>query len=198
MSDDATADFKRRLFFCGVGGLGTLMTAEIVAQAAVAEGLPVVTAEVHGASQRGGSVNTTVVIGSANSPLVPDGRADYLVALEPLEALRCREKIGPKTTVICNTEPIVPVTVTMGGPDYPALDSIRDLLDRRAGRLVWFNATEVAREAGLDKAANAALLGALTSLGSFPVSSDAVRETLRARVPDRYWNPNLAAFQSAR
>ena len=149
-------------------------------------------------SQRGGSVHSSVLVGGARSPLIADGDADVYVGLEPLEALRYRAKIGPATTVVMNTERIVPVTVTMGGPPYPSVEAIERALRARAARVVALNATELAAAAGTDKAANVVLLGALCGLGAAPFDEEALFEALRANVPDRFLEVNRRAFELGR
>ena len=187
-----------RYFFCGVGGLGTLMTAHLVAQSSLEADLEVVASEVHGMSQRGGSVQTSVLVGGARSPLIADGGADIFLGLEPLEALRYRAKIGPETTVVLNTEKVVPVTVTMGGPPYPDVGAIEETLSDMAHEVFAFNATELAAQAGTAKAANVVMIGAMCGLRAMPFEESHFREVLERSVPDRFLESNLRAFDAGR
>lgn len=183
-----------RFFICGVGGLGTLMTARLIAESSLEADIDVVASEVHGMSQRGGSVQTSVLVGGAKSPLVADGAADVFIGLEPLEALRYRSKIGPETTVVVNSERVVPVTVTMGGPPYPKLETIVNTLEARAGSVFAFNATEMASELGSPRAANVAILGAMWALRPMPFGEDTFFDVLTKAIPPRFLEINRRAF----
>ncbi len=183
-----------RLFVCGVGGLGTLTVAHLLAAASLRAGRSVVTSEVHGMSQRGGSVQTNVIVGDARSPLIADGAADLFVGLEPLEALRYREKIGFETTAVVNTERVVPVTVTMGGPEYPDVDEIENTIGARARDAFFFNATEVAEELGNPRAANVVMLGAAFGLAKMPFSEEEFFAVLEKVFPARHLSLNRRAF----
>ncbi|MFU8802569.1 MAG: indolepyruvate oxidoreductase subunit beta [Bradymonadaceae bacterium] len=187
-----------RFFFCGVGGLGTLTTAGLVARAALESGLEIVASEVHGMSQRGGSVQTCVLIGGARSPLIADGDADVFIGLEPLEALRHRAKIGAKTTVLLNRERVVPVTVTMGGPPYPEVALIEASLGSVAREIFALNATSLATELGEGRAGNVAMLGAMYRLRAMPFEEDALYAVLQRSLPARYLEVNWRAFQAGK
>ena len=98
----------QRLVLAGVGGQGVLSMGRWIGEAAHQRRLPVVVQQTHGLSQRGGSVTSSVVIGGACSPEVPDGMADLLVALEPMEGVRVLQKVSQRTTALLNTRAIVP------------------------------------------------------------------------------------------
>ncbi len=191
-------DSTTRIFICGVGGLGTLTTAALVAKASLHAGHPVVTGEIHGMSQRGGSVETSVIVGGAKSPLIADGRADVFLGLEPLEALRYRAKIGPHTCVVVNTEPVVPVTVTMGGPDYPGPEKTTAVLSAQTERLITFNATDLAAELGDERTANTALIGAAFERGVLPFDLDDIHHALDTTIPAQHCERNRAALNAGR
>ncbi len=114
MSETIQAFDAVRIFFTGVGGQGTLLATRMVGEAALAEGLPVTMSEIHGMAQRGGVVESSVVIGKVFSPTIPDGEADILMAFEPLEALRAIPKCHAGSLIIASTAPIVPFTVAVG------------------------------------------------------------------------------------
>lgn len=187
-----------RCFMCGVGGMGTLTTAALVAKSSLNTGRQVTAAEVHGMSQRGGSVETSVIAGPARSPLIEDGRADVFLGLEPLEAIRHRAKIGPDTIAVINTEQIVPVTVTMGGPDYPDQNKLKAALNQRGERVVWLPATELADEQGDERAANSCMLGAAWQLGALPFGRQAFEQALESTVPRDALKVNRRAFDAGR
>lgn len=178
-----------------VGGQGGILATRVLATLFLNMGWQVKTSEVHGMAQRGGSVETHVRRGrTVYSPLVPRGEADALLALEQLEGLRYLPWLRPGGVVVCSTERIAPVTVTLGGQQYP--DRVREALEQRAGVLVWVDALEIAREAGNVRAANVALLGALSALMEAP--AEAWREAISANLPERVRPVNLNAFQMAR
>ena len=108
-----------RIFFTGVGGQGTLLATRLVGQAALKEDIPVLMSEIHGMAQRGGVVESSVVLGSAASPTIANGEADIVIAFEPLEAARALPKCNPKTVVITGTAPVLPFTVSIGQSAYP-------------------------------------------------------------------------------
>lgn len=146
---------KTDLILAGVGGQGILTIAKLLCEAALARGLHFKQAEVHGMSQRGGSVQTHLRIDSDEvlSDLVAEGRADLLVAVEPLEALRYTSFLRDGGAVVSSTDPFVNI------PSYPDLAAI---LARIAGyhRHVLVDAERLAKAAGSARAANLVMLGA--------------------------------------
>ena len=147
---------KTDIVLAGVGGQGILTMALLIVSAGQREGLNVRQAEVHGMSQRGGAVEAHVRLSSAAlySDIVPKGRADLIIATEPIEALRHREYLSPSGRIITNTVPFKNI------PDYPAPERVVQLL-RECGRKVYLlDAAAVGREAGNVRAQNVALVGA--------------------------------------
>src|SRR5512135_1042918 len=162
MSPQKTEKFKAmRIFFTGVGGQGTLLATRLVGEAALEEGLEVTMSEIHGMAQRGGVVESSVVVGDVLSPTIADGEADVLMAFEPLEAARALPKCHEKTMVITSTAPIVPFTVATGQSTYPDLQSLQDLIRENVAQLLWVDTNEVARQAGSERAANIVMVGVL-------------------------------------
>ena len=129
-----------RIFFTGVGGQGTLLATRLVGQAALEEDLPVLMGEIHGMAQRGGVVESSVVLGSAASPIIADGEADIVIAFEPLEAARALPKCNPKTVVITSTAPVPPFTVTVGQSAYPELDALYKMIETHVASLIRVDA----------------------------------------------------------
>ncbi|GAH93069.1 unnamed protein product, partial [marine sediment metagenome] len=108
----------------GVGGQGIVRVSTIIGEAAMKKGLNVVMSELHGMAERGGIITTEVKLGDASSALIQDGSADLLFAMEPVEALRSLEKVGPNTSAIVNSAPIIPFTVSLGIDTYPEISQI--------------------------------------------------------------------------
>jgi len=194
-----TKEFEAiRIFFTGVGGQGTLLATRLVGEAALDQGLSVSLSEIHGMAQRGGVVESSVVMGNIASPTIADGEADILLAFEPLEAARALPKCHSESLVISNTVPLVPFTVAVGQSQYPELDQIYDLLEKKVSRLIRVDAVDVARQVGSDKAANVVMVGVLAGLKNLPISDKSWQEALKRTIPSRFLEMNQKAFESGR
>jgi len=181
---------------CGVGGQGILLLAELLGTAALKSGLDVRVSEIHGMAQRGGSVICHVRVGRhVRAPTVLDGRADILVALEPVEALRAIRYLGPQSLALVSTRPIRPVMVSLGMATYPDLEQVRSALEAAAGRVIFVDALGLAEEAGNPITQNMVMAGALCATGAFPARREAMLEAMRELVPARYLEVNLRAFE---
>lgn len=183
-----------RIFFAGVGGQGTLLATRLVGEAALAAGLPVGMSEIHGMAQRGGVVESTIVVGGLSSPMIADGEADVLLAFEPLEGLRALPRCHAESLVVVNSVPIIPFTVAAGQGDYPQLDEIYQQIEGRVARLIRLDATEMAQRAGTDKAANVALVGVFAGTGRLPASRSDWEKGVCKVLPERLHEINLKAF----
>jgi len=157
------------IIFAGVGGQGVLTASEVLARAAMNEGLDCKKSEVHGMAQRGGSVLSHVRFGSrVHSPVIPAGGADFLVAFEMLEGLRHAHNLKPSGTVIVNRLEVHPLT-TFTGPGYPT--DIQEQLASIGAKVVVLPGQDLAASAGDVRAAGSALLGALSILLPFKAAS---------------------------
>ncbi len=187
-----------KIYIAGVGGQGSLTFSRLLGEAALDAGLPVVVSEVHGMSQRGGVVESCVLIGDYESPLIGAGDADIVVAFEPAEALRAAAKMSAKTTVIVNATKTIPFTVTMGVAAYPDLDSSFETLRAMCAGLYVIDAADLAKKAGSAMAINMVLMGALAALGRLPIGTGSMRATLTEKQPPRFRETNDAAFDLGR
>jgi indolepyruvate ferredoxin oxidoreductase beta subunit len=179
----------------GVGGQGILLASEIVARAAMHAGFDVKTNEVHGMAQRGGSVIAQIRYGTnVHSPLVPEGAARVLGALEQIEALRFAHYLAPGGTAVVSSQAIVPVTVTSGQGAYP--QDVRARLEQVFPRLVYLDALELAQQAGTLKAANVVVLGAISKALELPL--EAWLAALAASIPAKHLSINRRAFDLGR
>ena len=185
-----------RIFFTGVGGQGTLLATRLVGQAALEENLPVLMAEIHGMAQRGGVVESSVVLGRAASPTIADGEADIVIAFEPLEAARALPKCNPKTVVITSTTPIPPFAVTVGQSAYPELDALYKMVETHVASLIRVDANELARSVSAERSSNVIMIGVLAGTGILPVSKTSFEQALRQILPERLLEPNLHAFDA--
>ncbi len=178
----------------GVGGQGTLLASRVLGHIAQKLGRDVKVSEVHGMSQRGGSVITYVRMAEAGglvrSPLVEQAGADFVLAFEELEALRARPYLAEGGALILNTQKILPLPVIIGAAGYP--EDIVGALSAGA-EVVAVDALPLAREAGNERAVNTLLLGVLAA--RLPFEREVWNEALAAAVPERFMKANLAAFE---
>ncbi|MCH4816527.1 MAG: indolepyruvate oxidoreductase subunit beta [Saccharolobus sp.] len=176
------------ILIAGVGGQGIITAGKMIAEAGNYSNTKVLIAETHGLAQRGGGVNIHVRIGDVNSPLIPLGKADYLVGLEATEVLRNLNYASRKrTTIIINNYVVRPVLPKV------RLLSLQEVLDKLKGCKVYvIDANQIAINAGNIKAANAAILGFLYSLGAFEglISEEAFIKALK-------YESNIKAFKIA-
>ena len=177
----------------GVGGQGTLLASKFLGAAAALSGKDVKVSEVHGMSQRGGSVITCVKIGEKiASPIIDEGEADVILAFEQLEAIRWLPYLKKGGTIITNIQKINPMPVVSGAAKYP--ENIIDVLKKSDIELVTLDALGLASECGSTKAVNVVLLGVLASrLSEVPASI--WEESLKSVVPAKMYDINEKAFQ---
>lgn len=182
----------------GVGGQGILLASNILTEVGLAAGYDVKKSEVHGMSQRGGSVVSHVRWDrdGVASPLVGLGEADMLVAFERLEALRFAEFLRPGGTAVVNEMEIVPVTVSAGGATYPDVAAIAATFDALAATVITVPGERLATEAGNVKAANVVLLGAISTRLALP--EEIWLTCLEQRVPAKFLDLNVTAFAMGR
>ncbi len=177
----------------GVGGQGSLLASDVIAEVGLAIGLDVKKSDVHGMAQRGGAVISHVRWGpKVASPLVERGRADYLIALEMLESLRWLGYLKPGGTVIVNHQQIRPASTVFGDDVYPEASDVLAKLKEVAGRVIYVEGTRIADELGNARAMNSVLLGTLSTL--LEVSEDQWLEVLLEHVPTKAIELNRQAF----
>jgi indolepyruvate ferredoxin oxidoreductase, beta subunit len=182
----------------GVGGQGTLLASNILAEVGLAAGFDVKKSEVHGMAQRGGSVASHVRWHPAKvfAPLVGLGEADILLSFEKVEALRFAEFLRRGGTAVVNDMAIVPVTVSSGTAVYPGDEHLTRVFAFLDADLVIVPGERLAQEAGNVKAANVVLLGAISKL--LPLPEATWWECLAQRVPKKFLDLNRVAFASGR
>ncbi len=178
----------------GVGGQGTLLASKILGYMALENNYDVRVSEVHGMSQRGGSVVTYVRMSEdapVYSTIVEQEQADVVLAFENLEAYRALPYVKPTGTMIVNTQEILPMPVIIGAAEYPA-----DCLDKiKAGvkNPIFLDATSIAQECGTFKAANVVLLGVLAK--QLPFGYDQWMKAIEANVKPKFIDMNKEAFR---
>ncbi|MFI5166369.1 MAG: indolepyruvate oxidoreductase subunit beta [Thermoanaerobaculales bacterium] len=182
----------------GVGGQGTLLASNILAEVGLAAGYDVKKSEVHGMAQRGGSVLSHVRWNTAqvHSPLVGLGEADILLSFEKMEAMRFAEFLKGGGTAVVNETAVVPITVSSGPSVYPDDTHLTRVFAALDAELVMVPGERLAQEAGNVKAANVVLLGAVSRL--LPLAEDMWWDCIAQRVPAKHLAINHAAFAAGR
>lgn len=183
-----------RVYFTGVGGQGTLSATTVLAEAAILAGHNALASEVHGMAQRGGVVESTVMIGDIKSSIISDGEADVLLGFEPVETYRAMRKCLADSVVVSNTVPIIPYGVAIGRGAYPDVEKLFDFIRSRVKQLIILNAQALAEQAGSMLAANIVMLGALAGSGVLPIPRDAYEQTIRTKTKEKFVRTNLRAF----
>lgn len=184
----------KNIMIVGVGGQGSLLASRILGAAAMASGYDVKVSEVHGMSQRGGSVVTYVRYGEGvASPVICEGEADVILSFEMLEAARWLPYLRTGGTIVTSTQKINPMPVITGAAKYP--EEIDEKIRALGVKLVAEDAAAIAAEAGSEKAANVALIGLAAHVLGF--DADVLRKAVEDCVPAKAREINLRAFDAA-
>lgn len=182
-----------KIMIVGVGGQGTLLASRVLGNLALRLGSEVKVSEIHGMSQRGGSVVTYVILGEkVYSPLIEKGEADLILAFEKLEALRWLDYLKSGGKLIVNEQRIDPMPVITGKAEYP--ESIIQRLKERAPQTIVIDGMKLAKECGNIKATNVVLLG--LAARTIPVDKNVWLEALGEVVPPKTLAVNLKAFEA--
>jgi indolepyruvate ferredoxin oxidoreductase beta subunit len=183
-----------RICLIGVGGQGTLLATLVLAETAILAGYDVLGSEVHGMAQRGGIVESTVIIGDVGSPIISDGEADVLLGFEPVETYRALGKCSADSVVVSNTVPVTPYSVAIGKGPYPNVEKLFDFIRGQVKQLITLDAQALAEQAGARLATNIVMLGALAGSGVLPIPGEAFQETIRTKTKEKLVEVNLRAF----
>ncbi len=179
------------IMIVGVGGQGSLLASKLLGRLLTAEGYDVKVSEVHGMSQRGGSVVTYVRFGEkVYSPIVTEGEADFIVSFEKLEAARWASCLAPDGRIIVNTQEIAPMPVITGAATYPS--GILDELTAKGVKIDALDALSLARQAGSPKAVNIVLMARLAKYLDIPFEN--WLEAIGKTVAPKFVELNRAAF----
>ena len=186
------SNLEASIVLAGVGGQGTLIAGKLLGIVAMKLGLDVKVSEVHGMSQRGGSVVTYVKFGkNIYSPIIGKGEADIILAFEMLEAYRALPYLKKGGKMIVNRQCIDPMPVITGAMEYPK--DIEGKLCKKADA-VFADALKMAKEAGNAKAVNVVLIGMMAK--NTDISYDIWIDTIKKTVPEKFLEVNLKAFDS--
>ena len=179
----------------GVGGQGTLLASDILAEVGMEAGYDVKKSDVLGLAVRGGSVLSHVRWGEkVASPVVRKGDMDYLLAFAPLEAMRGVEFLHPKSIVLCNTKAMPPITFSGGSEVYPTHEQVIRVLQSAAATVHFVDASAEAERLGNLKVANVVMLGAFSTLLDVPRKT--WEGVVLSRIPQKYVALNQNAFHT--
>jgi indolepyruvate ferredoxin oxidoreductase beta subunit len=190
----------RRVLIVGTGGQGVLTAAHWLADALVEGGHGVTSGQLHGMAQRGGSVESSVMVDCGPSPAVPAGGADVLLGLEPVECVRAAPYLSSRSTVFMNTRPVIPFTVGQdnvlgkGRGRYPKLAELEEHLRAITSQVYTLDATAMAERAGSTRALNMVMLGCLLGAGLLPLTTEKFLETAQRSFPAGARDANRRAF----
>ena len=188
---------KFDLLITGVGGQGVILASDILSEAALTAGYDVKKTDTLGLAQRGGSVISHIRIGQRVwSPLIKEGEADILLALEKLEAARWGYYLQPGAIAIVNNYARPPLSVNLGNEHYPTDEEITSILKRRSARVYFVNSTSRTRELGNISTLNIFMLGCASLFLPFRVSI--WQESISRHVPPSAQKINIDAFKQGR
>ena len=182
----------KNIMIVGVGGQGSLLASKLLGHLLLSQGYDVKVSEVHGMSQRGGSVVTYVRYGEkVFSPVIDKGEADYIVSFELLEAARWLSFLKKDGQIVTNTQQIDPMPVITGAAEYP--EDLVDKLKASGAKVDALDCLTLAEQAGSAKAVNIVLLGRLSHY--FDLPEEAWMKSLEANVPEKFLEMNKKAFE---
>lgn len=185
----------KNVMIVGVGGQGSLLASKLLGRLLLTKGYDIKVSEVHGMSQRGGSVVTYVRYGDkVYSPIIDKGEADFIVSFELLEAARWTEFLKPDGKIIANTQQINPMPVITGVAEYPA--ELGKKMASAGIDIDAFDALKLAEEAGSSKAVNIVLMGRLSNY--FDATVEEWMQAIEESVPPKFLEMNKKAFSLGR
>ncbi|MHA2362660.1 MAG: indolepyruvate oxidoreductase subunit beta [Candidatus Hodarchaeales archaeon] len=183
-----------KILIVGVGGQGILTMSKVIGSTANTLGLSCLGAETHGMAQRGGSVSVHMKIGTnPQAPLIADGQADLLIALEPVEALRNACFINKKGIILTSSNPIEPPNLVLLKKEYPSVSILLQALKKYSKHVITIDFKSLLKDIGM-KAINMAVLGAVSSLEGFPLPQNDLLIEMKNKYP-KFFEMNKKAFK---
>lgn len=187
------------LIIAGVGGQGNVLISRLIGESLVAGKFQVVIGETYGAAQRGGAVASHIRISRdiAYSPIIPEGQADVILGLEPMESLRLLEIYGSKRVfVITNTRPVHPMSVAIGEAAYPTLETIEQSIDELSQKAWYIDASQIAINLGVPLLTNMVMVGVLIGTGLLPLKKEMFEQELKSNFKGERLTLNLQALKT--
>lgn len=186
---------RLRIYLTGVGGQGTLTATTLLSRTAMDAGIEVVSGEIHGMAQRGGVVESTVLLGGWLSPKINFGEADVILGFEPLETLRALPYLAEGGFVFSSTEFVPPPGVNLGKECLPDMEALKADVAKTTAKACFLPLQSLGREAGAVQSGNTAMLGALCAAGLLPFGPDALMRSVRKYLPPKVVDVNLRALE---
>ncbi len=185
---------NKNILLCGVGGQGTVLASKLLAAAAMAKDIPVMSAETIGMAQRGGSVFSHLRMGGElYSPMIAKNSADIIIGFEPAETVRMLPYLKKDGYVVTSSKPIVPATSSLKGSAYNGADMI-DYLREQVKNLTVVDAESACREIGSAKVLNMVLLGAAIRTGVLDLTEDDIKRAVETMVNPKFRELNFKAL----
>ena len=191
-----------RIVIAGTGGQGVLTAARVLCDYFADRGHNVVSGQLHGMAQRGGSVQSSVMIDAGISPVIAHGRADFVVGLEPVETVRALPLMSSHTVVYMNTAPVIPFVIGQqavlegGDAKYPDVDGLIESIHAVTDRVHSFDATRISRQCGSGRSLNMIMMGCLLGSGALPCDAADFWNEATKGVPKGLLETNTRAFMS--
>jgi len=186
---------QTNILICGVGGQGIVLTSKLIAATAMANKMPVISAETIGMAQKGGSVFSFLRIGEGvHSPMFGQGCADIIIGFEPAEAVRMLPYLKEGGRMVLNTHAIMPVTAALAGSDYTGKEMV-DYLRKHVNNLVCTDGDAVCRKLQSPKVLNMVMLGLAVRQNVLPFSLEDIENTMRATVKPQFVALNSKALR---
>jgi indolepyruvate ferredoxin oxidoreductase beta subunit len=182
------------IIIAGVGGQGVITAGTIISEAAIKAGLNVVMSEIHGLSQRGGSVSVEVRIGEVYGPISPRAGFDLLLGFEPIETFRVLNSINANAKVIMNREKMTPISVSMKDEEYPDLTKMITMVPGNP-KIFEIDAVDIGKKAGSFRSANVVIIGAALSFDIMPINEKNVIDALSERFSGKLLEINVRALR---
>jgi len=190
------------ILLSGVGGQGLMLLSQIMGDACILKDYPIIVGAQHGLAQRSGSISAHVRIGDTNSPLIPYGLADMIIAMEGMEALRYIEYLKEGGIIVMNNRimhpPLETAPIIKNRQEkrlYVTLEQITQQLKKVTENIIGLEANKLAIEAGNPRTENIVLLGAASIQKDFPIDSEAIKKAIKRNVPERTIEANLKAYE---
>jgi indolepyruvate ferredoxin oxidoreductase beta subunit len=178
----------------GVGGQGIITAGTIISEAARISGENVIMSEIHGLSQRGGSVTVDVRIGKGYGPIIPMNSCDLVLGLELMEAFRSMEALGTTTTALVSTEKLNPISLSMHDKEYPSFEELVEKYGKNTA-IYPVDAVDLAMAAGSPKSVNVVMIGIALGLHLIPLSISSVAEAMKNTFPEKIIGINKKALE---
>ena len=191
-----------RILITGTGGQGALTAARVLSEFMIEKGHDIVSGQLHGMSQRAGSVQSSVMIDCGISPVIAAGSADYVLGLEPVETVRALPFMSTQTIVFMNTAVIIPFVLGQrfarkdGDAEYPDVDGLINHVRAVSGHVFPLDATQLAQQSGSMRAINTVMLGCLFGSGMLPHTAEEFWSAASGKMPPAWAKANASAFQS--